>query len=76
MIMLMKENDWPDDRIDMHIAFWSALQNHRWCHNFDAHKQQALLLYQAQQCRCWHLAIGSSNSWSLAKINQELLDKA
>ncbi|KAG1893905.1 uncharacterized protein F5891DRAFT_1131121 [Suillus fuscotomentosus] len=46
-------NDWPDDRINMHISFWSALQNHRWCHNFDAHKQRALLLYQAQQ-RAFH----------------------
>jgi hypothetical protein len=76
MIMLMKENDWPDNRIDMHITFWSALQNHRWRHDFNVHKQRALLLYQAQQHRHWHLAIGSSNSWSLAKINQELLDEA
>jgi len=76
MVTLMKENDWPDDRINMHISFWSALQNHRWRHDFDVHKQRALLLYQAQQHRRWHLAIGSSNSWSLAKINQELLDEA
>ncbi|KAG1884024.1 hypothetical protein F4604DRAFT_1677190 [Suillus subluteus] len=67
MVTVMKENDWPDDRIDMHIAFWSALQNHHWRHDFDVHKQRALLLYQAQQRRCWHLSIGSSNSWSLAK---------
>ncbi|KAG2111122.1 hypothetical protein DEU56DRAFT_843866 [Suillus clintonianus] len=39
MIALMKENDWPDDRVDMHIAFWSALQNHRWRHDFEVHKQ-------------------------------------
>jgi hypothetical protein len=76
MVTLMKENDWPDDRINMHISFWSALQNHRWRHDFDVHKQRALLLYQAQQRWRWHLAIGSSNSWSLAKINQELLDEA
>jgi hypothetical protein len=76
MIALMKENDWPDDRVDMHISFWSALQNHRWRHDFNAHKQWALLLYQAQQWRRWHLAVGSSNSWSLARINQELLDEA
>ncbi|KAG1809924.1 uncharacterized protein HD556DRAFT_1223149 [Suillus plorans] len=76
MIMIMRENDWLDDRIDMHVAFWSALQNHRWRHDFDAHKQRALLLYQAQQRRRWHLSIGSSNSWSLAKINQDLLNEA
>ncbi|KAG2137013.1 hypothetical protein DEU56DRAFT_736994 [Suillus clintonianus] len=76
MITLMKENDWPDDQINMHISFWSALQNHRWRHDFDTHKQRALLLYQAQQRRRWHLAAGSSNSWSLAKINQDLLLEA
>lgn len=76
MVASMKQNDWPDDRINMHITFWSALQNHRWRHDFDIHKQRALLLYQAQQRRHWHLAIGSSNSWSLARINQELLNEA
>lgn len=76
MVASMKQNDWPDDRINMHITFWSALQNHRWRHDFDIHKQRALLLYQAQQRRRWHLAIGSSNSWSLARINQELLNEA
>jgi hypothetical protein len=76
MIVLIKENDWLDDRVDMHISFWSALQNHCWRHDFDAHMQRVLLLYQAQQQRCWHLAVGSSNCWSLARINQELLDKA
>ncbi|KAG2740219.1 hypothetical protein P692DRAFT_20753640, partial [Suillus brevipes Sb2] len=76
MIAIIKENDWPDDRVNMHIAFWSALQNHRCCHDFDVHKQRALLLYQAQQRKRWHLAAGSSNSWSIARINQDLLNKA
>jgi hypothetical protein len=49
MIALMKENDWPDNRIDMHISFWSALQNHHWRHDFDDHKQHMLLLYKVQQ---------------------------
>ncbi|KAG1903423.1 isoprenoid synthase domain-containing protein [Suillus fuscotomentosus] len=76
MVTFMKDNDWPDDRVNMHIAFWSTLQNHRWHHDFDTHKQSTLLLYQAQQCKCWHLTIGSSNSWSIAKINQDLLNEA
>jgi hypothetical protein len=45
MIALMKENN----KIDIYISFWSALQNHHWRHDFDTHKQHALLLYQAQQ---------------------------
>ncbi|KAG2131311.1 uncharacterized protein EDB93DRAFT_1243162 [Suillus bovinus] len=49
MVTLMKDNDWPDNRVEMHIAFWSALQTHRWCHDFNVNKQHALLLYQAQQ---------------------------
>ncbi|KAG1753702.1 uncharacterized protein EDB91DRAFT_1012769, partial [Suillus paluster] len=57
MLTLMKENDWPNNRTNMFISFWSTLQNHRWCHDFDMHKQRALLLYQAQQWKHWHLAI-------------------
>ncbi|KAG1720518.1 hypothetical protein EDB19DRAFT_1835946 [Suillus lakei] len=76
MIISMKENDWPVDRVDMHVAFWSMLQNHHWRHAFNTHKQHALLLYQVQQRCRWHLAIGSSNSWSLARVNQDLLDEA
>ncbi|KAG2122279.1 hypothetical protein BD769DRAFT_1670907 [Suillus cothurnatus] len=38
MITLMKENDWPNNRVNMFISFWSALQNHRWHHDFDIHK--------------------------------------
>jgi len=45
MITLMKENDWPNDRVNMFISFWSALQNHRWRHDFGVHKQRVLLLY-------------------------------
>ncbi|KAG2117185.1 uncharacterized protein F5147DRAFT_627985 [Suillus discolor] len=49
MITMMKLYDWPDDRTDMHIQFWSALQTHRWRHSPDQLKQRALLLYQSQQ---------------------------
>ena len=76
MITFMKTYDWPQDRIDMHVAFWSALQTHRWRHAADPLKQRALLLYQAQQRRRWHLAAGSSNSWSLESINDYLLLEA
>ncbi|KAG1718804.1 hypothetical protein EDB19DRAFT_1649608, partial [Suillus lakei] len=46
MIIAMKQHEWPKDRVDMHVQFWSALQNHRWRHSFDTLKQRALLLYQ------------------------------
>ncbi|KAG1735524.1 hypothetical protein EDB19DRAFT_1723928 [Suillus lakei] len=49
MIAAMRFHDWPTDCIDMHIEFWSALQNHRWRFAPDTCKQRAMLLYQAQQ---------------------------
>ncbi|KAG1867123.1 hypothetical protein C8R48DRAFT_704315 [Suillus tomentosus] len=76
MISMMKVYDWPEDRILMHVQFWSALQSHRWRHVADTLKQKALLLYQSQQRRRWHLTIGSSQSWSLEEINQDLLFEA
>lgn len=76
MISAMKVHDWPQDRIDMHIQFWSALQTHRWRHALDPLKQRALLLYQGQQRRKWHLYAGSSESWSLEVLNEQLLIEA
>lgn len=73
MIAAMKVYGWPTDRIDMHIDFWSALQNHRWRLAPDTLKQRALLLYQAQQRREWHLYGNTPHGWSLAKINQKVL---
>ncbi|KAG1742889.1 hypothetical protein EDB19DRAFT_1633627 [Suillus lakei] len=49
MINMMKVYDWPEDRVDMHIQFWLALQSHHWHHANDHLKQCALLLYQLQQ---------------------------
>ncbi|KAG0696147.1 hypothetical protein DFH29DRAFT_215429 [Suillus ampliporus] len=39
MISSMKIHDWPEDRVDMHVQFWSALQTHCWCHALDQLKQ-------------------------------------
>jgi len=75
MINSMRENGWPDDRIDMHILFWSGLQTHRWRHTSDKIKQRALLVYQSKQHRRWHLTAGGPHSYSLARVNQDLLDE-
>ena len=75
MINSMKDNSWPNACIDMHIKFWSALQTHCWCHARDKTKQRVLLVYQGTQRKRWHLAIAGPNSYSLANINQELLDE-
>ncbi|KAG1889751.1 uncharacterized protein F5891DRAFT_965204 [Suillus fuscotomentosus] len=42
MITAMKQQEWPEDRINMHISFWTALQNHRWRHATDLLKQHVL----------------------------------
>ncbi|KAG1861227.1 hypothetical protein F4604DRAFT_1522492, partial [Suillus subluteus] len=76
MILSMKMHDWPDNRVNMHIQFWTVLQAHRWRHAPDILKQRALLLYQAQQCRRWHLTVGTAQGWSLEEINQDILFKA
>lgn len=73
MINTMKQQEWPEDRINMHISFWTALQNHRWRHAIDVLKQRALLLYQSQQRRLWHLTAGGPHGWSIAELNQELI---
>ncbi|KAG1753474.1 hypothetical protein EDB19DRAFT_1598848, partial [Suillus lakei] len=46
IVMFMKMHDWPDDRVNMHIQFWTAMQAHRWRHSPDPLQQRALLLYQ------------------------------
>jgi hypothetical protein len=75
IVISMRDNDWADDRIQMFIDFWTAIHRHPWCHASDRFSQQALRAYQAQQRRKWHLAAGTSHSWSLAKINQDVLQE-
>ncbi|KAG1852186.1 hypothetical protein F4604DRAFT_2045353, partial [Suillus subluteus] len=76
MIVSMKMHNWPEDQINMHIQFWVALQLHHWCHAPDVLKQRALLLYQAQQRRWWHMTIRTAQSWSLEELNQDLIAEA
>ncbi|KAI6115072.1 hypothetical protein EDD16DRAFT_1427072, partial [Pisolithus croceorrhizus] len=52
-VNVMKENEWPDNRIQMHAAFWLALEVHPWQHSSLDQLKQALLLYQSHQCQCW-----------------------
>ena len=75
IVVSMRDNDWADDRIQMFVDFWTAIHRHPWRHASDRFSQQALRAYQAQQRRKWHLAAGTSHSWSLAKINQDVLQE-
>ncbi|KAF8555491.1 hypothetical protein OG21DRAFT_1483843, partial [Imleria badia] len=75
IVVSMRDNDWADDRIQMFVDFWTAIHRHPWRHASDRFSQQALRAYQAQQRRKWHLAAGTSHGWSLAKINQDVLQE-
>ncbi|KAG1816965.1 hypothetical protein DFJ58DRAFT_633530, partial [Suillus subalutaceus] len=76
MILAMRIHDWPDVRVQMHIQFWTALQEHHQRHAPDPLKQRALLMYQLQQQCRWHITIGTTHGWSLEEINQDLLLEA
>ncbi|KAG1848033.1 hypothetical protein F4604DRAFT_1687895 [Suillus subluteus] len=39
MITAMQQHEWPEDHVNMHISFWTALQNHCWHHTSDILKQ-------------------------------------
>lgn len=45
MVTSMRQYDWPEERVKIHIQFWYALQVHRWQHSLDLLKQRVLLLY-------------------------------
>ncbi|KAF8345274.1 hypothetical protein F5887DRAFT_885173 [Amanita rubescens] len=75
MINFMKLSEWPEDHVDMFIQFWSNLQTHDWRFSSDVFSKRALLVYQGQQRKRWHLTISSGNGWSLAHINEVVLKR-
>ncbi|KIO00123.1 hypothetical protein M404DRAFT_104990, partial [Pisolithus tinctorius Marx 270] len=76
LISAMKEHDWEEERVDMHIDFWMAIEAHPWWRSPRAHLKRVLLLYQSQQRQRWHRAQSTLNTWSLSELNQELLNDA
>ncbi|KIN98377.1 hypothetical protein M404DRAFT_157797 [Pisolithus tinctorius Marx 270] len=76
LISAMKEHNWEEERVDMHIDFWMAIKAHPWRRSPCMHLKRALLLYQSQQRQRWHCALSTLNTWSLSELNQELLNDA
>ncbi|KAI6141131.1 hypothetical protein EDD17DRAFT_1499303 [Pisolithus thermaeus] len=35
----MREHDWQKDRVNMHVKFWTALEEHPWCHSPHNHQK-------------------------------------
>ncbi|KIK77297.1 hypothetical protein PAXRUDRAFT_76249, partial [Paxillus rubicundulus Ve08.2h10] len=75
LLTAMRDNDWPEERIQIHADMWLALEVHEWCHDTCEHRQRAPLLYQAHVRKKWHEAISTKYAFSLAIINEEVLEK-
>lgn len=76
MIVAMEEADWPHECVMMLAKFSGNLQVHELCSSRDPLDQKALLVYQAEQRRLWHLAISSPRgAYNLSRINDEILRK-
>ncbi|KAI5991085.1 hypothetical protein F5J12DRAFT_697966, partial [Pisolithus orientalis] len=76
LISAMKEHDWEEERVDMHIDFWMAIEAHPWHHSMHVHLKKALLLYQSKERQRWHHTLSTLNTWLLSELNQDLLNDA
>jgi len=67
---------WPTDRVKMMALFWRNLQVHEYRSSRDPLAQKALLVYQAEQRKRWHIAVKSaSGAYDLSRINETLLER-
>ncbi|KIM78776.1 hypothetical protein PILCRDRAFT_10994 [Piloderma croceum F 1598] len=74
MIEAMGRASWPPERIQMMSNFWANLQEHLFRSSGAPFEQKALLLYQAEQHRLWHIAINTPHAgYNLSNINNSLL---
>ncbi|KAG6326127.1 hypothetical protein ID866_12962 [Astraeus odoratus] len=46
MIAFMQDAGWDQPHVQMHIQFWSAIENHKWHNSTNPNQQRALLTYQ------------------------------
>jgi len=76
IIEAMQEAAWPADRIQMMALFWRNLQVHDFRSMRDPLAQKALLVYQAEQRKRWHIAVKSARgAYDLSRINEVLLER-
>jgi hypothetical protein len=69
----MVNNGWHQDHVDMHVRFWSNIENHEWHYSRLDSQQCALMLYQGNQRRFWHATISGPQAFNLSIINNEVL---
>lgn len=76
IITAMQEASWPVDRVTMMAMFWRNLQVHDFRSMRDPQAQKALLVYQAEQRKRWHIAVKSAaGAYDLSRINEVLLER-
>ncbi|KAG1854882.1 hypothetical protein F4604DRAFT_1685892 [Suillus subluteus] len=74
IIDAMQEASWPADHVRMMALFWRNLQVHDFRSEREALAQKALLVYQAEQRKRWHIAVKSAGgAYDLSRINETLL---
>ncbi|KAG6370495.1 hypothetical protein JVT61DRAFT_12014 [Boletus reticuloceps] len=69
----MVNNGWQQNHVDMHVRFWSNIENHEWRYSRTETQQRALMHYQGNQRRFWHATIGGPQAFNLSLINQDVL---
>lgn len=76
IVVAMGEAAWPADHIKMMALFFRNLQAHEYRSMRDPLAQKALLLYQSEQRKRWHLAVKTAaGAYDLSRINNELLER-
>ncbi|KIJ59029.1 hypothetical protein HYDPIDRAFT_101523 [Hydnomerulius pinastri MD-312] len=76
MITAMEQTNWTKERILMMATFWRNIQIHPFRSSRDPLAPKALLVYQAEQRRLWHITAKSPKGpYDLSMINEVLLEK-
>ncbi|KAG2061716.1 hypothetical protein BDR06DRAFT_1015785 [Suillus hirtellus] len=74
IIATLEEHDWPNQRILMLARFWGAIMTHHYWNSNDQIAQRALMIYQEEQWRAWHMAVALGNgAWDLSIISDTVL---
>jgi hypothetical protein len=74
MLTAMEQVDWLEDRVRMMAKFWRNIQVHKYQSLRSSIAQKALLVYQAEQHKHWHIAIKTSvGPYDLALVNEKVL---
>ncbi|KAG2093715.1 uncharacterized protein F5147DRAFT_657337 [Suillus discolor] len=76
IVAALEERDWPNQRVLMLARFWAAIMTHRYWNSNDQIAQRALMIYQEEQRRAWHIAVALGNgAWDLSIISDTVLGR-